>query len=260
MSKALLALNTTFKQRWIEGDPDVHFNVCEVLGEAWGDFITPLSGKDSFLTLGHLEGVLYYYIKDVDPTQVMPLEESGKILAEEKVTFDWPRLLPSGQVELIQVTGIPDIPALVAGEKCIVDWKCTKSYISDYWAMKFSKIGHQLRTYTALLRHRYGIEVTAARVDGIHMGKNATNSSFNGTRRRLFGPYRFTEAQLEETWEWYKSLMDVREFYEKEGVWPQNELACKDFGGCEYLYICQQPTKIQQRAAIIQEYRERVDS
>ena len=243
MAVGLHALHTEHKAKWQRGDDgEVHEACCEVLERDWGDFITPPGHKHAYLTLGHLETVLWYYIRDRDPWQIEPLVSDGKIIAEEKIKFDWPRI-KNGKVELINVTGIPDIPALIAGQRAVVDWKCTTGYVTDWWAKKFSVIGHQLKTYMALLRHAYGIEVECAYVDGVYMGKMASQDDEKWKKRtsarsRLFGPYNFTASQLAETWEWYKIKQKEIEFYRAEGYFPQDESSCPNYGGCDFIPLC----------------------
>lgn len=241
MAEALLWLHTEGKDQWKLDTDLAHTGVVEALETSWGDFKTP-PGRHEYLTIGHLETVLYYYIRDRHPEQVMPLSERGNILAEQKVTFDWPMQL-GDKLDLIKVTGIPDIPALVAGQQVVVDWKCSTLHVNDWWAKKFSVIGHQLRTYMEMMRHEYGIQTVAAYVDGIHIGPKAAQddkawSKLKSVRSRLFGPYNFTESQRRETWQWYRSGEKIRELHEAEGFWPQNEGACSDYGGCEFQSLC----------------------
>jgi len=193
MAEALLWIHTEGKEMWAKDWEQAHEIATGVLENAYGDFIP--SGKHDYLTVGHLEIVLWYYLQFRDPTQVLPLSESGLILAEEKKTFDWPQLI-DGNLEMLKVTGIPDLPAIVAGQKAIVDWKCSTMYINDWWAKKFSVIGHQLRTYMEMLRHEYGIQTETACVDGIHIGKKAAEGpeawvKLKSSRSRLFGPSNY---------------------------------------------------------------------
>ena len=262
MAEALLGLHTTHKAQWILGENEkVHQQVTELLENAWGDF-THNVAKYQYLTVGHLETVLWYYINERNPQQVMPLSEGGQILAEEKATFDWPREW-KGELDMVKVTGIPDIPAKVAGQNVIVDWKCSTMYISDFWSKKFSVVGHQLRTYMEMLRHHYGIETTAAYVDGIHMGKKAAESakawkSLSTQRSRLIGPFNFTEAQRQETWEWYKLGEEMRKFFAEQGHWPQNEGACGSFSGCEFQKLCGMSPRVREaKGAMLYKIKER---
>ena len=253
MAEALLHLHTVCKPQWILGENEkVHQQVTEQLEKAWGTFNHNVAKYD-YLTVGHLESVLWYYILERDPLQVMPLSESGKILAEEKATFDWPYEY-NGEVKIIQATGIPDIPAKVAGQNVIVDWKCSTMYITDWWSKKYTDIGHQLKTYMEMLRHEYGIETQAAYIDGINMGKKASESAkvwknLSSYRSKLFGPFNFTDAQRKETWEWYNSGYELRKHFAAQNHWPQNEGACSMYGGCEFLQLCQMNPKVREAKA-----------
>ena len=238
-AEGLLHLHVHEKERWKRGENGkVHQNVVDVLEAAWGGFVTPPGSKHHYLTLGHLETVFHYYIHGRDPWQVEPLTESGRVLAERATVFQW----PSAKGELLTIGGKPDIPAIVCGTTAIVDWKCSTQYITDYWAKKFH-IGHQLRTYIAMLRHEYGIKVDTAYVDGIHMGVKAAEGdaawkNLKSVRSKLFGPYHFDEQQMEETWTWYKTGLELQRFYAENGHYPQNEGACGNYGGCEFGTLC----------------------
>jgi len=241
MAEALHWLHTEGKEIWILDQVKAHEGAVAALEAAWGEFVTP-PGKHSYLTLGHLETVLHYYTLERDPKQVLALSDGHKVLSEVKTTFDWP-MLRNGELDMISVTGIPDLPAKVAGQRAVIDWKCTTMYVNDWWAKKFSVIGHQLRTYMEMLRHQYGIETDVAYVDGIHIGKKAAEGpkawkGLKSVRSRLFGPFNFTESQRRETWEWYKVGEKQREFFAAEGIWPQNEGACSDYGGCDFQKLC----------------------
>lgn len=259
MAEGLLHLHTVQKERWKRGAAEhdaVHQAVTDILETAWGTFQTPPSAKHHYLTLGHLETVMWYYVSQRDPSQVEPLEESGRVLAEKATTFDWP-VVRNGQIEMLRLGGKPDIPALVCGSTAIVDWKCTTQYVTNYWAKKFS-IGHQLRTYMAMLRHAYGIEVTTAYVDGVHMGAKASASDaewkkLTSVRSKLFGPYHFDEKQLQETWDWYRTAEELKQKYAELNYYPQNENACSGFGGCMFQGLCAKSPR-SRKAAKMQDF------
>lgn len=263
MAEALCELHTVQKERWKRGKDEhdtVHQAVCEVLEQSWGEFQTPPGSKHSYLTLGHLESTLWYYIRDRDPFQVEPISESGKILAERATFFEWPAFR-NGALELLCIGGKPDIPARVSGEAVIVDWKCSTQYITNFWAKKFSVVGHQLRTYIAMLRHAYGIEVKAAYVDGVHIGAKAASGdeawkNLESQRSKLFGPFYFDAQLLQETWEWYYAGQEQRRLYESLNYWPQNERACQNFGGCQFQTLCSASPRVR-RAREMSEFEVR---
>lgn len=242
MAEGYNLLHTELKSLWAKDLDAAHKEVCYKLEDSWGAFVTPSTSKHSYLTLGHLEIVMYNYMRDRDPTQITPLADAGKVLAEKAVSFQWPLQTEFG-VELQTVAGKPDMPCRVAGQNVIVDLKCTTGWVNEWWAKKFSTIGHQLRIYMAMLQQHYGIYVTAAYVDGVYMGEKAAEpdsywKTVKSTRGKLFGPFNFTKSQLEETWQWVNNWNATRELFAEKGVWPQNEDHCSSYGGCEYATLC----------------------
>lgn len=249
MAEGYNLLHTELKELWAKDLGEAHWRVCEKLGEAWGDFRSS-NTRHAYLTLGHLEIAMLNYMKDRHPSQISPLSDAGEVLAERAVSFQWPLLQEDGSVELLDVAGKPDMPCVVAGQNVIVDLKCTTQNVNVWWAKKFSNIGHQLRIYMSMLRHHYGIYVTGAYVDGVHIGENVgkPDSYWRGVqsvRSRLFGPFNFGNGELEDTWKWVKGLQKTREFYEKEGMWPQNEGHCNSYGGCKFLKLCSSSPKLR---------------
>jgi len=270
MAKAMEWLHVEAKERWcaasaltqLSGRETALQLLCEegeeIVRGAWGDFEVSPGAKHNYLSAGHLVRVLWWYMNERDPYQVLPLEESGKVLAERATVFDWPKIGKHGGVELLRVGGKPDVPGIVAGQKALVDWKCTTQPVNRWWSMKFETIGHQLRIYMAMLRHAYGIEAECAYVDGIHIGTRADEgvaywNRVQSVRSKLFGPFNFTNAQLDETWDWIYGLGKTRGLYERLGVWPQNEGHCGDYGGCEFRLVCGSTPQIR-NSIIEQEY------
>lgn len=232
--------------------------VDDVIRSHWGSFTA--QGKHSYLSAQHLIDTLHWYMMERDPDQVLPLEESGIVLAEKATVFDWPVQRPDSSIDIQRVGGKPDIPAIVAGQRAIVDWKCSTQYINIWWAKKFSVIGHQLRIYMSMLRHAYGIKTECAYVDGIHIGKNANKgpsywNTVKSVRSQLLGPFNFTESQLSETWDWINTWGKARELFEQEGNFPQNEGACTNYGGCEFSSLCGMSPAVR-KARMLQEFKQ----
>jgi hypothetical protein len=164
--------------------------------------------------------------------------------------FDWAHSTPEGAVKVITVGGKPDIPARVAEQNVIVDWKCTTQPITNWWVERFHTIGHQVRIYIAMMRFHYGIYVESAYIDGIHIGEHASADdakwkTLKTPRSKMFGPFTFSSAQLQDTWRWINTLAEARAVYEREGFWPQSESHCSAYGGCIYKGICGKPEGVR---------------
>lgn len=241
------ALNYIYTEAWDFGA------ASELLADAWGSFRTPPNSKHGYLTLGHLQVVLANYMEERE-AQPTALEESGAAtqLAEEALVFDW--VNSDGEVE--RIGGKPDLPRELSGRRYIVDHKASTIWVNSYWALKF-KLGFQFRIYCAALKQLTGIRYEGAYVNGIYMGKHAADGPEKWIKRQsapnsLFGPYHYSDEELDEAWAWASTLLDAREVYEARGFWPPNEQACGNYGGCEFIDLCSRPPKIRAALAAAQ--------
>ena len=163
--------------------------------------------------------------------------------AEEAVIFEWPNPATG---EVLTLGGIPDLPTQFAGQRYIVDNKFTTQWLNDHWAKKF-RLGHQFRVYCAALEATTGESYDGAYVNAIYFGP-PPKSPWNriaSSPNRLFGPFHYTEGHLQETWEWAKGLTEAEALYERLEIWPQNEQACGNFGGCQYLELCERAPAVR---------------
>lgn len=233
-----------------------YYEAADLLSHSWAGFRTPPTSKHGYLTLGHLQVVLQNYMDDRE-AQPTALEESGAAtqLAEEALVFDW--VNSDGEVQ--RIGGKPDLPRELNGRRYIIDHKCSTMWVNSYWALKF-KLGFQFRIYCAALRELTGVRYDGAYVNGIYIGKYAADPPEKWQNRQsapavLFGPFHYSDEELDEAWQWASTLLDAREVYEARGFWPPNEQACGNYGGCQYIDLCSRPPKI--RAALAEAMYER---
>lgn len=208
----------------------------EAMRDEWGDF-KPL-GKHSYLTFGHLSIALRNYFEDrsENPTA---LEGAAYESAEDTFIFDW----PNADGELVTVGGKPDLPCEIASQRYIVDHKLTTQWVNTYWALRW-KLGHQFRIYCAAMSNLFERSYDGAYVNGIHMGKAAADEPTKWKKRksspnRLFGPYDYSRGKLEETWQWVNTWQRTIELWDELDHWPQDETSCANYGGCEFMTLCE---------------------
>ena len=226
------ALHVLYTQAW---DYDA---AREALAASWGD-LKP-SGRYEWLTLGHLEIVLRNYMEDRRPDEVGQVVEIGTTLDENAVVFDW----KNAKGESIRLGGKIDLPRLIANQRYVIDHKTTTSWLNEWWLKERYPLLHQARIYVAALQALTGERYEGAYINGIYIGQFAADepaawAKRKSVRSKLFGPFMFSQSQLEETWEWAKTWLDTIRFWQEADRWPQNEGACSDFGGCSYLELCQ---------------------
>jgi len=226
------ALNVLYTEKWDRKLALAAFR------DAWGDVKPPLEGKHSYLTRAHGERVLEDYIKEREENPTM-LEEAAVLggVAETALIFEWPNADGS---ELLTLGGKPDLPVkFPTGSYYIVDHKWTTLWLNSYWENQF-KIGHQLKIYAAMMRQREGIHFEGGYINAVYMGKPPKSdwSKIASSPTRLV-QIDFTPAHLAETWEWVKALQAEEKLWEELEIWPQDEKACGNYGGCEFLELCQ---------------------
>jgi hypothetical protein len=135
--------------------------------------------------------------------------------------------------EELVYAGKPDLPVVRQdGSIWIMDHKTTSSYLSDYLARNY-ETSNQLRGYAAMIRSLTGITPMGGIINGIYVGKHATNPNSKATR---FARYAFDYASghvdeaLRNQLAWTHTIHSYRE----RGYWPQG---C-GYGGCSMPQIC----------------------
>lgn len=232
-----------------------------VIHEEWGSVRAP--AERSYLSAGHCEIIIRNYVEDrtrsvfeplrihkdeIDLTHVVSFtpsvdDEGYVVFAETPIAVT----LPSS----LQYAGLLDLPATVHGDIYIVDHKTTGRWLTENWAQKYAR-SYQLKGYVTILERILGKRVAGIFVNGIYTGKQAADpkaawSKRTSYRNRLFGPYVFSPAELEDHENWALAWAATRQRYlvdqkitESAGkdpalAWPQNDRAC-DF--CEFAPVC----------------------
>jgi hypothetical protein len=93
-----------------------------------------------------------------------------------------------------------------------------------------------------MMKEEQGTTALSGFINAVYCGKEPAN----GWKKLKSSPDRMIRvdwqiSQLQETWEWARGLMEAEKLYESLGIWPQDEKACGNYGGCEFLSLCQRP-------------------
>lgn len=228
-------------------------NALARMAETWGDFRTPVGSKYGHLTLPFLEERLRLYVaeREASPT-IMETGKVSPIFSGEAHVFDW---------RGIRLKVIPDfVVEDASGRVWVTDLKTTSSWITEHWMLKF-RIGHQLRLYAAAVQEITGTRVSGGLINAVYVGEKALDPPEAWRRRKstpsALKPVDFTAEQISETWDWAHGLRVVEEACEAAGVWPKNEHACGDYGGCEFLTLCEAPSAMARKARMMTNFRRR---
>ena len=226
------ALNVLYVEKW---DQKL---ALEALRASWSDVKPPLEGKHAYLTRSHVERVLVDYIREREENPTM-LEEAAVLggTAETALVFDWPNAKTG---EILRIGGKPDLPVkFPTGAYYIVDHKWTTMWLNSYWENQF-RIGHQLKIYAAMMQERERLAFEGGYINAVYMGKEPKSGwdKIQSSPTRLV-QIDFSSAHLAETWEWVKALQAEEKLWTELDIWPQDEKACGNYGGCEFLELCQ---------------------
>jgi hypothetical protein len=243
-------LNVLYTQDW-----DFK-TACAAMEEEWAGFVPPLGGKHSYMTLFHLQNVLGRYMDDREENSTQ-LEECEVLtnVAERAITVNW---------EGLDIGGMPDLPVrFTNGQRFVVDHKCTASWVNDFWALKF-KLGHQVRVYAGMLEVLTGESFDGGYINAIHMGPKGVDPPEAWEKRKsaqnMLIRIDFTPAQMVETWEWIHARQQEIELWTHLDIWPQNEQACGDYGGCEFIDLCKVGGKLARKAIASQQFTKKEPS
>jgi len=235
------AMHEAFRVMYEGGwDPEKYEEARGVLRKAWGDIRPPLGAKKhAHLTVEYAELRLLRYVQErvENPT----ILERGEVLpsfTEKLHTFKW-----TLGGETVEIRGAPDL--LVKGKDgklYVVDHKFpTSSWITDYYWLKYS-LGFQLRIYSAMVEEILGVEVAGTLINAVCCNDKGADPP-EAWKKRSSVPssvrlISFTRDRIEEAHAWVRGNLMLRDACETSGLWPRNELACDDYGGCEFLPLC----------------------
>lgn len=238
-----------------ERTPDLEEKAIQLFRQSWresGAPETPIEKKTKHVTEDHLVQVLENYFDTWERNRIDVYSPLFHVTPDEldmsNVRAARFRLTPDGHVifgesslvmtfevngEELQLAGKPDLPVRdQQGKVYVMDHKTTSSYLSDWYFQKYD-VSNKLRGYMAMMESLLDIEVDDAVVNGIYVGKYATNPDSSATKFQRY-ECEFQAGHVEEALRnqlhWQKTI----EFYEEQGYWPQG---C-GFGGCAFPDIC----------------------
>lgn len=226
----------------------------DILHDRWGSFKTPPMSKHGYLTAGHCEIVLRNYFDDWQRREVSkPLKLHHETLNLEACAL--PELIVDehGYLSLAETPlaarwndivygGLIDLPNQQGEFIYVDDFKCTTQWPTEFWAAQYGN-SFQLKGYVAIMRLLTGLPIAGARIRGVYMGEKAADSAAEWAKRKsersaIFGPYIFSDDQLEGTYEWARDQLRLISWYDENEVWPMNDRSCVGKGRCEFYDVC----------------------
>lgn len=229
-------------------------NAIEMMAGEWRKWdIDPALSDKPHLTEAHLRTVMENYFrtweheridvfKPIAGLQMDDLNLNDVIAAKFKLTNDGSIIL--GESSLIMrfdlgedtliLAGKPDLPAMKQdGRIYVMDHKTTSGYLSDWWA-KSHEVSNKLRGYMAMVQSLLDRRCSGAVINGIYVGKYATNPDSKATKFQRF-QFDFSTDHVSEALRNQLAWQQTIEFYRNElGYFPQG---C-GFGGCQAPDIC----------------------
>lgn len=204
------------------------------------------------LTVGHLTQVMENYfhywthealdiyepiqltLDDLDLSSVLAAkfklnDEGYLILGESNIVMEFqPERGP-----FYAFAGKPDLPVRdQLGQIYVMDHKTTSSYLSDWWAKQF-EVSNKMRIYMAMVRSLLGETPMGAIINGIYVGKYATNPDSKATKFTRF-PFDFSPGHIDEAIENWHTWIRLASFLEGHDYYPQG---C-GYGGCSMPGVC----------------------
>lgn len=251
-----------------------------VIHDEWGSVRAP--AERAHLTAGHCEIILRNYADDRKGDALQPLRLRRTDLVDDHIVSFEPSVDDDGYIvfaetpiavklsDTLVYAGLIDLPASLHGELYIVDHKTTGQWVTERWARKYAR-SYQLKGYVAILEKLLGRRVAGIYVNGIYTGKEAADdkskwSKRTSSRSRMFGPFVYSPAEIDEVQSWATGWIHTRDVYsvlaaslDARGLdpalaWPQNDRAC-DF--CAFEPICG-ASPAAREAVIRMKYKERV--
>lgn len=237
-------LETLYKTEWNLEEAEAS------LRASWGDYVIPQARDKSFLNADHLCAVLRRYAEHYadEPREIV--KTADELFGERTFVLDWDGITVGGRVDLVQET--------TDGQLYLVDFKTTTGWLNSWWASRKSfEIDHQLRIYTAAIQEELGVTLAGAYINALYMGEKADDPEEKWNKRkssrfRLFGPYSFSPAMLEETHAWIEAGLDEIEYRRgldigdrDEYAWPQNTANRYGCGKCEFEAVCSANPKVR---------------
>lgn len=238
-------LHAAFRHLYVNGwTPELLPEALDIVDAEWGDVKAPFGDKKSFLTREHARLRLEMYVEErvASPT-ILELGDVVSAFVEEMHEFEW--WSPDGGI--IRLRGIPDLVIAHEGKTYVVDNKFpTSGWLSDYYFLRFS-LGYQLRIYAAMYEQKMGVHVDGGIINAVSAAEKSTDPAEKWKTRKsspsMLRVIDFTPEQVEEAHVWARGLLAQRDAHAASGTWPRNELACDDYGGCEFLPLCLAPNE-----------------
>ena len=276
------ALHAGTDSLWMDGW-DLEVAEHALLTE-WGDYVTPRNSDLGYMTEGHALNILRCYyerepFKGIEPIKLLFDDLNFSVLEKINATVNERGELYMNEVPLgvrlpfngeeLRFTAKVDFPAMGATGPTIIDRKCKVGWLNEWSIAKSIGVNHQLRLYTYIMRELTGMPFDTGMIEGIYIGEYATDDEAKWAKRKsvpfkMFGPFIFSDAELEETLRWASQTQaDIARRDEMQAeleseypelAWPQNDKG--GCGSCEFKDLCDLPD-FARPAAVRQGYEER---
>lgn len=160
--------------------------------------------------------------------------DNGRAAVELSFKISLGLTAPSG--EAFVLAGHLDRLVEFGGAKWIIDYKTTKTTLSEHYFAQFSP-NNQITLYTAAGQVAFNTPTKGVLIDGIQV--------LVGAARFARAPAYRHESVVEE---WMNELpywLGRANAYATAGVWPMNDKACGNYGGCPFQRVCQMAPKMR---------------
>ena len=188
----------------------------------------PWQSTDKYKNRDNLVKAVVWYLGKFsdDPTKTVILD-NGKPAVE--LSFKIDTGLPSLSGEHYVLSGHLDRLVTFGESVYVQDRKTTKYALDQKYFEKYSP-DNQMTLYSLAGKMAFAKPIAGVMVDAMQTLTYAVRY-----RRRIISR---TSAQLESWWRDFHILLGHNEQYVKLGHWPQNDTACSNYGGCQYLKVC----------------------
>jgi RecB family exonuclease len=241
----------------------------EALREAWGDY-KPL-GDDSYLTCGHLEGILHNYTETYNaevwkpiPLKLSDLNQAALVEHECEVTPEGVVIMSEASFVVKLSNGMPFIvrPDLIVEDAeglRVVDHKFTAGWLGQLWSRE--KHSHQLRLYAEGMSALLGQPVRLGAINAVFMGKQALNDKSKAQKFDRF-LFEWTEEQMWESLDWVERKR-AAEHELLKGSDPGERWFAQNPGSacswCPYARLCEASPGRPRELRKIREYRSKAN-
>jgi hypothetical protein len=170
--------------------------------------------------------VWYLDFFEEDPAETFQLA-NGQPAVELTFKLETPWVAPTGDHYVL--TGHMDRIVTFAGGQYVLDRKTTKYSLNEYYFEQFAP-GNQFSMYSLASKVVWQAPIRGVLIDAAQIAVGFTNFK----RGMTFRNDEILDEWYEETGFWIRQA----QIFAEAKRWPQNDLSCHKFQGCEFRDIC----------------------